>query len=59
MIEFFTFFSVTPIVLGTKPNTCKGLSAVSLNDDRILIVKKGSTPDDCIWFLEVGISQTS
>lgn len=44
---------VTPIVLGTKPNTCKGLSAVSLNDDRILIVKKGSTPDDCIWFLEV------
>lgn len=44
---------VTPIVLGTKPNKCKGLSAVSLNDDRILIVKKGSTPDDCIWFLEV------
>ncbi|KAG6769214.1 hypothetical protein POTOM_024831 [Populus tomentosa] len=44
---------VNPIVLGTKPNICKGLSAVSLNDDRILIVKKGSTPDDCIWFLEV------
>jgi guanylate kinase len=59
VIEFFTFFRVTPIVLGTKPNICKGLSAVSLNDDRILIVKKGSTPDDCIWFLEVGISQTS
>ncbi|KAB5551809.1 hypothetical protein DKX38_009120 [Salix brachista] len=43
----------TPIVLGAKPSSCKGLSAVSLNDDRILIVKKGSTPDDCIWFLEV------
>ncbi|KAF9679662.1 hypothetical protein SADUNF_Sadunf06G0037900 [Salix dunnii] len=43
----------TPIVLGAKPNSCKGLSAVSLNDDRILIVKKGSTSDDCIWFLEV------
>ncbi|KAL9336316.1 hypothetical protein Peur_070804 [Populus x canadensis] len=44
---------VTPIVLGSKPNSCKGLSAISLNDDRILIVKKGSAPDDCILFLEV------
>ncbi|XP_011033313.1 PREDICTED: guanylate kinase 2-like isoform X2 [Populus euphratica] len=44
---------VTPIVLGSKPNLCKGLSAISLNDDRILIVKKGSAPDDCILFLEV------
>ncbi|KAG6743846.1 hypothetical protein POTOM_052549 [Populus tomentosa] len=43
---------VTPIVLGSKPNSCKGLSAISLND-RILIVKKGSAPDDCILFLEV------
>ncbi|KAJ6870578.1 guanylate kinase 2-like [Populus alba x Populus x berolinensis] len=44
---------VTPIVLGSKPNSCKGLSAISLNDDRILIVKKGSAPDDCILFLEL------
>nr|ABK95000.1 unknown [Populus trichocarpa] len=44
---------VTPIVLGSKPNSCKGLSAISLNDDRILIVNKGSAPDDCILFLEV------
>ncbi|CAK7342534.1 unnamed protein product [Dovyalis caffra] len=43
---------VTPVVLGSKPKSCKGLSAVLLND-RILIVKKGSTPDDCICFLEV------
>ncbi|KAF9664725.1 hypothetical protein SADUNF_Sadunf16G0048000 [Salix dunnii] len=44
---------VTPIVLGSKPNACKGLSAISLNDDRILIIKKGPTPNDCILFLEV------
>ncbi|KAG8646752.1 hypothetical protein MANES_09G025300v8 [Manihot esculenta] len=42
-----------PTVLGTKPKPCKGHSAVPLNDDRILIIKKGSAPDDCIWFLEV------
>lgn len=42
-----------PTVLGTKPKPCRGYSAVSLNDDRILIIKKGSTPGDCVWFLEV------
>ncbi|XP_037497020.1 guanylate kinase 2 isoform X2 [Jatropha curcas] len=42
-----------PTVLGTKPKPCKSYTAVSLNDDRILIIKKGSTPDDCIWFLEM------
>ncbi|KAF2307863.1 hypothetical protein GH714_032743 [Hevea brasiliensis] len=42
-----------PTVLGTKPKPCKGHSAVSLNDGRILIIKKGFAPDDCIWFLEV------
>lgn len=57
--RIFTFFRVTPIVLGSKPNSCKGLSAISLNDDRILIVNKGSAPDDCILFLEVGISESS
>ncbi|XP_065856281.1 guanylate kinase 2-like [Euphorbia lathyris] len=44
---------VTPVVLGKEPKPCKSFSAVSLNDDRILIIKKGSMPDDCIWFLEV------
>lgn len=42
-----------PTVLGTKPDPCKGHSAVLLNEDRILILKRDSTPDDCIWFLEV------
>ncbi|KAF2289413.1 hypothetical protein GH714_036056 [Hevea brasiliensis] len=46
-----------PTVLGTKPKPCKSHSAVSLSDDRILIIKKGSSPDDCIWFLEVRISE--
>ncbi|KAM7263316.1 hypothetical protein ACFE04_000999 [Oxalis oulophora] len=44
---------VTPTVLGTKPKTGRGYSAVSVNEDRILIINKGSTSDDCIWFLEV------
>ncbi|GLT96055.1 hypothetical protein SLE2022_137040 [Rubroshorea leprosula] len=44
---------VVPTVLGTRPATCKGHSAVLLNEDRIMIIKKGSNPDDCIWFLEV------
>ncbi|KAJ7976804.1 Guanylate kinase [Quillaja saponaria] len=42
-----------PTVLGNKPTLCKGHSAVPLNDDRILIIKRGSTPDDHTWFLEV------
>ncbi|KAJ4837762.1 hypothetical protein Tsubulata_050725 [Turnera subulata] len=46
---------VETAVVGTKPKPCKGHSAVLLNEDRILIIKKGSAPDDCIWFLEVGI----
>lgn len=25
-----------------------------LNEDRILVIRKGSTPDDFAWFLEVG-----
>lgn len=42
---------------GTKPVSCKGLSAVAM-EDKILILKKGSKPDDQIWFLEVGVSRT-
>ncbi|KAK4272538.1 hypothetical protein QN277_021079 [Acacia crassicarpa] len=43
---------VKPTVLGTKPISCKGHSAVLLKD-RILILKKGAKPDDHTWFLEV------
>lgn len=44
---------VHPVVLGTKPRACKGHLAVLLNEDRILIIKKGASPDDCLWFLEL------
>ncbi|TYJ18578.1 hypothetical protein E1A91_A09G133500v1 [Gossypium mustelinum] len=44
---------VIPTVLGTKPKASKGHSAILLNEDRIMIIIRGSTPDDCIWFLEV------
>ncbi|GAU50014.1 hypothetical protein TSUD_331670 [Trifolium subterraneum] len=43
---------VHPTVLGTKPLSCKGHSAV-LCKNRILVLKKGSKSDDQIWFLEV------
>ncbi|GLT88225.1 hypothetical protein SLE2022_062600 [Rubroshorea leprosula] len=49
----FTGKWVIPTVPGTRPEICKGHSAVLLNEDRIMIIKKGSIPDDCIWFLEV------
>ncbi|XVF07253.1 hypothetical protein REPUB_Repub06bG0122500 [Reevesia pubescens] len=44
---------VIPTVLGTKPKSSKGHSAVLLNEDQIMIIIRGSTPDDCLWFLEV------
>ncbi|KAM4079544.1 hypothetical protein ACJW30_09G124100 [Castanea mollissima] len=44
---------VNPTVLGTKPKPCKGQSAVPLNDGRILVIQKGSSLDDGVWFLEV------
>uniref|UniRef100_A0A5B6ZXM2 Guanylate kinase 1 n=1 Tax=Davidia involucrata TaxID=16924 RepID=A0A5B6ZXM2_DAVIN len=44
---------VVPTVLGTKPKLHKDHSAVLLSEDRILIVKGNSSPDDCAWFLEV------
>ncbi|XP_028083308.1 guanylate kinase 2-like, partial [Camellia sinensis] len=42
-----------PTVLGTKPKQCKDHAALLLNEDRILIVKGDSTPEDCAWLLEV------
>jgi hypothetical protein len=51
-------FRVHPIVLGTIPKPCKGHSVLLLSEDRILIIKRGSSLDDCIWFLEVGILLT-
>lgn len=44
---------VVPTVLGTKPAPCNGHSAVLVNKDRILVLKRDPMPDDCIWFLEV------
>ncbi|XP_039024954.1 guanylate kinase 2-like [Hibiscus syriacus] len=44
---------VIPSVLGIKPKPYEGHSAILLNEDRIMIIISGSTPDDCIWFLEV------
>lgn len=42
-----------PVVLGTKPIPCKGHSAIVLNKNQILILKRESSPGDCTWFLEV------
>lgn len=44
---------VNPTVLGTKPKPCKGHSAVPLNESQILVIQKGSSIDDGVWFLEV------
>ncbi|KAE8725161.1 Guanylate kinase 1 [Hibiscus syriacus] len=41
------------MVLGTEPKPYEGHLAIRLNEDRIIIIIKGSNPDDCIWFLEV------
>ena len=51
---FIFMCRVNPRVLGTKPLSCKGHSAVLLKD-RLLIVKKGAKPDDHTWFLEVDV----
>ncbi|XP_044506464.1 guanylate kinase 1-like [Mangifera indica] len=42
-----------PIVLGKGPKPSKGHSAFAINEDRLLVIKKGASPEDCIWFLEV------
>ena len=44
---------VIPTVLGTEPKRYEGHSAILLNEDRIMVITWGSTPDDCIWFLEM------
>ncbi|KAA8544213.1 hypothetical protein F0562_022151 [Nyssa sinensis] len=36
-------------VLGTKSKLCEGHSAVLFSEDRILKVKRNSSPDDCTW----------
>ncbi|KAL5719731.1 guanylate kinase [Ranunculus cassubicifolius] len=47
---------VVPAVMGKVPSISNGHSATLVNDDRILIFKKDSTPNDCTWFLEVDTS---
>lgn len=42
-----------PTVFGTKPTPSKGHESIFLNNDRILILQPESSPDNCIWFLEV------
>ncbi|WOK95476.1 guanylate kinase 1-like [Canna indica] len=44
---------INPTVLGMKPVELKGHSAVLLNNDRILIIKRDALLDDSILFLEV------
>ncbi|KAL0925932.1 hypothetical protein M5K25_004309 [Dendrobium thyrsiflorum] len=42
-----------PTVFGTKLTLSKSHEAILLNNDRILILETESSPDNCIWFLEV------
>lgn len=44
---------VSPKVLGTKPTMSSDHWALPLGEDRILVIKNGSTAGDSIWFLEV------
>lgn len=44
---------INPAVLGTTPKASKAFSALLLNTERILVIKKNSTLSDCFWFLEV------
>ncbi|XP_078430003.1 guanylate kinase 1 isoform X1 [Wolffia australiana] len=44
---------VVPCVLGKEPAPFKEHSAMVLGDERILVLKQDSHPDDCAWFLEV------
>lgn len=52
----FLICRVNRAVLGTKPMSFEGHSAVSLKD-RIVILKKNPKPDDHTWFLEVSGSK--
>lgn len=49
---------VVPTVLGTQPIPSEAHSAILVNEDRILVVKKGVPLIDSIWFLEVSISKS-
>ncbi|KAE8718608.1 Guanylate kinase 1 [Hibiscus syriacus] len=51
--RIITILSGVTNALGTKPKACKGHSAILLNEDRIMIIIRDSTTDDCMWFLEV------
>ncbi|PKA58238.1 guanylate kinase [Apostasia shenzhenica] len=42
-----------PVVFGTKPVSSKGHSAILLENGRILILQRESSPDNSIWILEV------
>ncbi|CAA7395440.1 unnamed protein product [Spirodela intermedia] len=41
-----------PSVLGAAPAPFRGHSAMVLGEERLLVLKQNSSPDDCAWFLE-------
>jgi guanylate kinase len=47
---------VVPTVLEKQPTLTKSMSAIPVNDDKILIVEKGVPLIDTFWFLEVNTS---
>ncbi|KAL3623776.1 Guanylate kinase 2 [Castilleja foliolosa] len=44
---------VVPTVLGMIPKSSDGYSAILVDEDRILVVKRNTKSDDCFWFLEI------
>lgn len=54
----WSYGRVVPTVLGTQPIPSEAHSAILVNEDRILVVKKGVPLIDSIWFLEVSISKS-
>ncbi|KAK9664342.1 hypothetical protein RND81_14G034800 [Saponaria officinalis] len=57
-VRFQTFRNSTPhwvypTVLGTKPAVTSHHWSVPIGNDRILVIKNGTTADDTFWFLEV------
>jgi guanylate kinase len=51
-----SFGSAVPTVLGNQPTLTKLMSAIPVNDEKILIVEKGVPLIDSFWFLEVNTS---
>lgn len=51
--EYRSYGRVVPTVLGPQPTPTKSHSAILVNDEKILIVEKGVSLNDFIWFLEV------